>query len=150
MINLNILIITILLLVNIDIVIIFLIKPYLDKKNQLRELDLKNKQCELYIQISPQYAEEEINKLVKKYIDTYTLSEIYANNIIYLTHQDIDDMVRKLDKAIMLEISDLYVFYIKLLTNIDDEKDLLVYIDSKVKELVLEFVTEFNKNVPVE
>jgi hypothetical protein len=54
-------------------------------------------------------------------------------------------MVKKLTKTIMLELSELYIFYIKIQRDISDEMDILKYINKKVKEHVLEFVTEYNK-----
>ena len=118
---------------------------YLDRKNELKELEIKNNQFNLYLSMDPKLAEEEIDNLVEKYLDEYVLNKILINNIDFIRKDQIEEMVKCLDKNIMLEISELYIFYIKTLVNIKDQDDLLKYINKKVKEHVLTFVTQFNK-----
>lgn len=123
------------------------ISRYLNNKNILEEMQIKNKQYELFMHMDPKLAEEEIDNLIKKYINEYVLSNFIVNKINYIKKPQVDQMIKTLDKVLILEISELYIFYIKTLTNIRNEDDLLNYIDKKVKEHVLEFVTEFNKPI---
>lgn len=116
-------------------------KKYLD----LKRIDFENDKMELLLKIEPKNAEKEIDEYIKNKLNEYIVKNILINKIEFIRKEQIDKMVRELDKEIILNISELYIFYIKLLTNIKDENDLLIFIDSKVKDHVLQFVTEYNK-----
>ena len=122
-----------------------LVKEISEKRNNQKTLELENKKIELFMQMDPKMAESEIDELVKKYLNDYIIKNFLISNIDYIKKNEIDKMVKELDRNIVREISELYIFYIKILTNITDEEDLIKYIDKKVKEHVLEFVTEFNR-----
>lgn len=117
----------------------------IEKRNKLEELKIKNEQYSLFMKMDPKLIENEIDELVKKYLNEYYLNNIFSNNIDFIRRDQIDLMVRELTKNITSEISELYLFYIKCLTNIGNDDDLLKYIYKKVKEHVLDFVTEYNK-----
>ena len=71
--------------------------------------------------------------------------DLYGEECLLDVAKDSKTIAKYLDKKISLEISDLYIFYIKILVSIQDDNDLLAYIDRKVKQHVLEFVTDYNK-----
>lgn len=117
---------------------------YLNQKQKIKTEEVKNNQYNLFMQIDTELVEGEIDKLIKKYLNEYVLYEIIMNNIDYVRKDKVEEMIRYLDKKIMIEISELYIFYIKLLRNINNDEDLLEYVNKKVKEHVLNFVTDFN------
>lgn len=117
---------------------------YLNQKQKIKTEEVKNNQYNLFMQIDAELVEGEIDKLIKKYLNEYVLYEIIMNNIDYVRKDKVEEMIRYLDKKIMIEISELYIFYIKLLRNINNDEDLLEYVNKKVKEHVLNFVTDFN------
>lgn len=117
---------------------------YLNQKQKIKTEEVKNNQYNLFMQIDVELVEGEIDKLIKKYLNEYVLYEIIMNNIDYVRKDKVEEMIRYLDKKIMIEISELYIFYIKLLRNINNDEDLLEYVNKKVKEHVLNFVTDFN------
>lgn len=116
-----------------------------EKRNRLKELEIKNNQYLLFMQMDPKLIENEIDELIKKYLNDYYLNNIFSSNIDFIRREQIDIMVKQLVKNIIEDISELYLFYIKCLTNIRNDDDLLKYIYKKVKEHVLDFVTEYNK-----
>lgn len=117
----------------------------IDKKNKLKEMEIKNNQYSLFSNLEPKLIEEEIDNLIDKYINIYYINYMIPNNIDYLRKDYIEKMVKELTKQIIMDISELYVFYIKCLTSIKSDQDLLTYIHKKVKEHVLTFVTDYNK-----
>ena len=129
------------------IVFMFVIlKPYLEKRNEIRLLEIQNQKIDLMMKLDPNTAEDEIDKLVKKYINEYVLNNFIVNNVNYIQREEIEIMIKQLDKKIILELSELYIFYIKLIREVSNETDIIKYINNKVKEHVLIFVTEFNKD----
>lgn len=119
---------------------------HLEENRNLRRLEIQNKKCELQMRMDPKLAEKEIEDLVKDYLNQYALVNFITKQIPFIREQEVNEMIRYLDKQILLEISELYIFYIRCIVNINDEDDLLAFIDRKVKEQVLEFVTNFNGN----
>ena len=144
-INLILELIKLLALVGLYVSLYIIIKSNLEKRNNLKYMELENRKFELYSQIDPKSVETEIDQFIEKYMDEYILKKYIVKYIDYIKKDEIEKMIRDLDTVICLEISDLYVYYIKLLTSIKDEDDLIRYIDRKVKEHVLGFVTQFNK-----
>ena len=55
-------------------------------------------------------------------------------------------MVRVLTKFIILDISELYTYYISLITDMDDEESLVKYIHSRVMNISVEAVLSFNNS----
>ena len=122
------------------------IMKHLEENRNLRRLEIENKKVELQMRMDPKLAEKEIEDLVKNYVSQYGFVNFISKQIPFIRDQQVNEMIRYLDKQIMLEISELYIFYIKCITNIEDENDLLIFVDKKVKDQVLEFVTNFNGN----
>ena len=122
------------------------IMKHLEENRNLRRLEIENKKVELQMRMDPKLAEKEVEDLVKNYVSQYGFVNFVSKQIPFIRDQQVNEMIRYLDKQIMLEISELYIFYIKCITNIEDENDLLIFVDKKVKDQVLEFVTNFNGN----
>lgn len=116
-----------------------------NKRNKLKEMEIKNTQYELFTKLDPSLIEEEIDKLINKYINNYYINYMIPNNIDYLKKDAIEKMIKELTKQVMLDLSELYLFYIKTLTNIKSDEDLLMFVHKKIKEHVLIFVTDYNK-----
>lgn len=122
------------------------IMKHLEENRNLKRLEIENKKVELQMRMDPKLAEKEVEDLVKNYVSQYGFVNFISKQIPFIRDQQVNEMIRYLDKQIMLEISELYIFYIKCITNIEDENDLLIFVDRKVKDQVLEFVTNFNGN----
>lgn len=112
---------------------------------ELKRMNFENTKMDLFVKLDPKKAEEEIDEYIQNKLNEYFVKKLLINKVEYIRKEQVDQMVKDLDKEIMLNISELYIFYIKLLTNIRNDNDLLIFIDSKVKDHVLQFVTEYNK-----
>lgn len=123
-----------------------IISIYLTEKNALKALDVQNKKIELFMQMDSKEAEKEINEHIKQYMDRYVLENFIVNGEDFIRKEDIEIMIKELDRQIVLELSELYIFYIKMLVEISSEDDIIAFIHRKTKEIVLEFVTNFNKD----
>ena len=82
----------------------------------------------------------------EKYINRYITYKCVSKKIIYIKQEDVDEMVRDLTKFISLDISELYTYYISLITDIDDEESLVKYIHSRVMNISVEAVLSFNNS----
>lgn len=124
-----------------------LLKRTLERKYDLKAIELENEKISNFMKMDPKVAEEEIDTFIKKYIDEYILKNFIIHKITYIKEQQANEMIRFVQKRVLLDLSELYVFYIKILVAIDNSDDLIRYIDKKVKDHVLITLTDFNKQV---
>lgn len=143
--NQIILVITIILSFIFLIVFTILLFNHLHSKLLLVAIEKDNEKFKLFSDINLRIVEDELDKLFDDYINKWMLVNIIGKNITYISTDNVDKMIRDLDREIILELSELYLFYIKLLVNINNQDDLLKFIDKKIKEKSLEVVTNFNK-----
>ena len=123
----------------------YFINKGIDSITEINKMKIMNRQYEIYMDVDIKKTEEMIDELVQKHMAEYILKEIIAQQVEYITKDQIESMIKAIDKSILLTLSDLYVFYIKLLTKVDSERDIIAYIHHKTNEHVLNYVTEFNK-----
>lgn len=124
--------------------LIFIIKPYINEKNRIREIESKNKTYELFANIDPESVQKELDTYFERYVNRYITYKFIANKVIYIKQDDIEKMVSDTTKLIMIEISELYIYYIKLLRSIDNNEDLIQYIYSRVSTITIDTVANYN------
>ena len=124
--------------------LIFIIKPYINEKNRIREIESKNKTYELFANIDPESVQKELDTYFERYVNRYITYKFIANKVIYIKQDDIEKMVSDTTKLIMIEISELYIYYIKLLRSIDKNEDLIQYIYSRVSTITIDTVANYN------
>lgn len=124
--------------------LVFIIKPYMDEKNRIREIESKNKTYELFASIDPEAVQKELDTYFERYVNRYITYKFIANKVIYIKQDDIEKMVSDTTKLIMIEISELYIYYIKLLRSIDNNEDLIQYIYSRVSTITIDTVANYN------
>jgi hypothetical protein len=114
----------------------------------IKDKEVKNKQMELFMQMDPKLAEQEIDDLVEKYMNEYVLKklDIQSENQYRIRKEIIDKMAKEISKSIIMDLSELYLFYIKMIININDDDDLFKYIYKKVSDHVMIFAA--NRNTP--
>lgn len=117
----------------------------ISKYQDMKEKETDNQKIQLMMSIDPSIAEEEIDKLITKYFNDYITTEILAKNITYIKKDQVKVIMKEVTKSIIIDISELYVFYIRLLVNIGNEEQLTRFIYKKVKQQTLEFYVNFNK-----
>lgn len=144
-INITILICFILFLLTVNIIAFFIVDPYLREKNNVQYMNADNAKMDLFLKLDPKLAEQELSQFIKNYIDEYVVKRFIIHKIEYINKENIEIMIKDLTKKIVVEIPELYVFYIKILINIENEDDLIKYIHKIVSDQVLSFTSEFNK-----
>ena len=122
----------------------FIVKPYMNEKNRIREIESKNKTYELFASIDTEAVQKELDTYFERYVNRYITYKFIANKVIYIKQDDIEKMVSDTTKLIMIEISELYIYYIKLLRSIDNNEDLIQYIYSRVSTITIDTVANYN------
>jgi hypothetical protein len=124
--------------------LVFIVKPYMNEKNRIREIETKNKTYELFASIDPEAVQKELDTYFERYVNRYITYKFIANKVIYIKQDDIEKMVSDTTKLIMIEISELYIYYIKILRAIDNNEDLIQYIYSRVSTITIDTVANYN------
>lgn len=148
--NINIIIFSVLYLITLGSFIYLFIKyimPYLNKKNENKEKEIKNKKYELFKDLDPDIMKESIDKYFKSEVNRYIAYKFIANKSMYIKTDEINEMIKDVTKLIYIEISELYVFYIKMTRSIDSDDDLLEYIHNRVQNICIEAVSNFNSTM---
>lgn len=122
----------------------FIIKSILDKYFDLKNKENKNELCRLYSVINPEEVRKELNDYIHQYTLIYVLYHFTVNKIEYIKQDDVDKMVKEITITINVEISELYIFYFRLLYDIQDDDSLTSHIHDLVKDDVMAFVKDFN------
>ena len=124
---------------------IILLFRYLNKMEERKDREIENEKMNLYSTLDINAIDKTIDEIIKKYINKYIIQNVLINGETYIKKDVIEEMVRDITKQFIVDISDLHLFYIKMLTNINTENDLLEFIYKKVCDRTLEIVTEYNK-----
>ena len=115
------------------------------KKNAIKEKEAENERMKLLMKVDPKLIREEIDNLIQRYFGEYTLYNFVAPKKVYIKKEDGDLAIKEISKKIMLNISETYVFYFKLLYYINDQDDLLEKITELVTEQMLSYMVDFNR-----
>ena len=116
-----------------------------------RSLDIKDKVIEtdkyrLFAQMNTDAIREEINKMIESYVSKYALYNFIYPNVNFISNEAVNTCVKEVTKSVILEMSELYVFYFKILYNIQDEDDLLKHIKELVEDYVITYAADYNIN----
>ena len=125
---------------------IYITKHYLEPKNKLEEMKIKNDKYNLFSTLSIEAINQYLDNYFERHIQQYISMKFLVRKITYIKEEDCEIMVRDITKAIALEISELYIFYIKMIYNISTDEDLLKFINLKVKIVAVEQVSAYNSS----
>lgn len=114
---------------------------------EVEKRKLENEKIKLYSTIDPKLVREEIINYIRNYAARYMTKYIMVNHITYIKQDQIDEMVKNIIRNSILDMSDLYVTYCKILYDINDEEDLIKVIYHLTVDVVLDVVTTFNKEI---
>lgn len=114
-----------------------------------RITDIQNKKIEhekikLYSTIDASAVKTELETLIRDYISRYMIKNIMINHIDIIKNDQMDQMTKDVTKDVILNMSDMYLQYCKLLYNINNEDDLTNVIYYLTVDIVLDVVTKFN------
>ena len=110
----------------------------------VKENEIKTNLYNLYSDLDLSRIEDSINDTIKSYINKWVLVNITTKGDNYIKDQEVEELITYVTSTFIIEMSEVHLFYVKCLTNIDTEDDLIRYIREKTKFLVLDFITEFN------
>lgn len=118
--------------------------PILRYKENIKNKELKIEESKLYSNIDI----NEVNALLDKYFDdrakSYILNNFIKNKVSYVNAEQKRAMVRDLTKSTILDISELYIYYIKLLHNLNTDDDLTSFIYVMISKYTEENVAALN------
>lgn len=137
------------LIVGILIPLILFIIYLMERDNIKRIIDIKdrsvkNEKYKLFNEIDSEAIEEKINNYIENYINRYILYKFIAQKVIYINQDDLTTMINDVTKNIIIDISELYTYYISLIYNIDGDESLISIIKNKVTNSAVEIVTNYN------
>ena len=123
---------------------LFNFNKYLNKKNQIRELEAKNKNYELLASIDIDNVSSKIDTYIEERVKRYILFNFISKKIIYIKEEESEKMCKRITELVCIELSELYLFYVRLLVNIKSDEDLIKFVNTKVKMIVAENVSNYN------
>ena len=129
----------------IGIFFIFVIKPIIEKEQDIKNKQAKNQLYGLFMQIDPKACETYVVNRIKEYINEYVVYNITGKNKSYINKDDTTDMIKTVARNTYTDLPELYIFYISMITNIENSDSLLKYIHRETSKQVLLYITEFNK-----
>lgn len=135
------------ILVLVSILVYKLYKYFTTTYSSIKNKQVENEKVKLYSTIDPKLVREELNALIREYTARYMTKNIMVNQINFIKNDQMDEMVREITKEVILEMSDLYLTYCKLIYNISNEDELLEVVYKLVVDVVLDMVTKFNDTV---
>lgn len=141
------LIITVIIVLYLVWATIYITKKYLIPKNDNRQMELKNQKYNLLSTLSVESINNALTEYFTNYLQKYIAYKFMARKINYINEENVELMIKDITKLIYLEISELYIFYIRMIYSINEDEDLLKYINSKVKEIAIDLVTNYNTSM---
>lgn len=141
----GVIILLILILIFGYIIIIKKLFPYLEEKNKLKSKEISNRKTEIYLSVPLDVVNKELDEYFQRYVNRYIAYKFVANKMTFINNDDTETMIKDLSKLIIIEMSELYLNYIKLVTAINTDEDYIRYIHSRVQNVVIENVSSFNK-----
>ena len=128
------------------LIVVKQIVPYLNDKNKIREKEIKNKKYELFSNIDTEFISEKLDKYFEKSVNRYIVYKFISNKVTFIGSDDTETMINDLTKFITIDISELYVFYISMISAINNQEDLIRFIKNKVQNTKIDAVRNFNKS----
>ena len=123
--------------------------PYLDKKNEIKDKEIKNKKYELFKDIDTDIIKQALDSYFEGYVNRYITYKFLSKKEMYIKSEEAEKMVNDITKLICIQISELYVFYITMIYSINNDEDLVQYIHNKVENTCIEAITNYNSSMTV-
>ena len=113
------------------------------EERKLKELELRK--TDMYSYIDPIKLDNILNEWIHNYVQKYILNNITIHNIEFINQDMTKRMIKDVTNQIILEMSDMYVSYLKLKYNMNKQDDLIKYIYNMVMDDSLIAVSEYNR-----
>lgn len=112
--------------------------------SEVKDFENRTKLYNLYTDLDLVAIENTIDTVINNYINRWVLVNITTKGDNYIKDNEVEELIKYVTSTFTMEMSDVHLFYIKCLTSIDTDEDLVAYVRNKVKFLVLDYITEFN------
>ena len=140
-------IVALIIIIGILIINFSTLRPYLITKNKMEDMRIINEKNILLANIDITSINEKLDKYFEDYIERYIVYKFIANKVVYINQDEVDEMVKDLTKRIVMDMSELYIFYLQLNTPINSDDDIISAVFTRVQELAVEKVSTFNSDV---
>ena len=140
-------IVALIIIIGILIINFSTLRPYLITKNKIEDMRIINEKNILLANIDITSINEKLDKYFEDYIERYIVYKFIANKVVYINQDEVDEMVKDLTKRIVMDMSELYIFYLQLNTPINSDDDIISAVFTRVQELAVEKVSTFNSDV---
>ena len=141
--NINVLIICITVLICLISTLVVSYRVLKRKYNQ-RDFELALEKYKFFGSISTENIDKEIEKLIARYFNYYVVYNIQVQGKKYIKEDEMDKAVKDITKNIVLEMSELYSFYFRLVYNIDTEEQLTAKVYEMVTDSMIAYASEYN------
>lgn len=123
-----------------------MIKYIVDKIEERKSKELELKKTELYTLIDPIKLDNLISEWIHTYIRKYILTNYTIHNISFVNQDMTKLMIKEVSSQIIVEMSDMYLAFIKLKYNLNRDEDLIKYVYNLVSDEVLIAISDYNKS----
>ena len=123
------------------------IRKDINRSLDIKEKEIKNKEYELFNSIDVDKINENINAYIEHYINRYILYKFISQKVMYINSDDTETLIRDVTKNIVIDLSELYIYYIKLIYPITDDTSLITFIKNRVTNSSIEIVTSYNSSM---
>ena len=142
--SIDILIICITILICLGVITYFANKLITRKYNQ-RDFELELEKYKFFGSVDTKKVQEEIDNLINKYFAYYVLYNIEAPGKKYIKEDEINQGIKDITKNIILEMSELYSFYFRMLYDIESEEQLTAKIHEMVTDTMIAYSADYNR-----
>ena len=123
-----------------------MIKYIVDKIEERKSKELELKKTELYTLIDPVKLDNLISEWIHTYIRKYILTNYTIHNVNFVNQDMTKLMIKEVSSQIIVEMSDMYLAFIKLKYNLNRDEDLIKYVYNLVSDEVLIAISDYNKS----
>lgn len=123
-----------------------MIKYIVDKIEERKSKELELKKTELYTLIDPIKLDNLISEWIHTYIRKYILTNYTIHNVNFVNQDMTKLMIKEVSSQIIVEMSDMYLAFIKLKYNLNRDEDLIKYVYNLVSDEVLIAISDYNKS----
>ena len=123
-----------------------MIKYIVDKIEERKSKELELKKTELYTLIDPIKLDNLISEWIHTYIRKYILTNYTIHNVNFVNQDMTKLMIKEVSSQIIVEMSDMYLAFIKLKYNLNRDEDLIKYVYNLVSDEVSIAISDYNKS----
>ena len=99
------------------------IKPLIESTIETKNKQAQVNEYELFIQFDIDKAKSILNDYIDDYMANYAFYNFAVQSLEYINQEDAETMIKEITKSIVINLSELYIFYVKMLRNISNDEE---------------------------